>query len=42
MSNEQFVRLAYEIGEVRDIPAWVTCSDPDGVFVDESVDVMTA
>jgi hypothetical protein len=35
MSNEEFVRRACEIGEVEDIPAWVTCFDPDGVFVDD-------
>jgi hypothetical protein len=39
MTNEQFVRQAYAIAEVRDIPAWVDCFNPDGVFVDESVGV---
>ena len=37
MSNEDFVRRAYEIAEVKDIPAWIACFNPDGVFVDESV-----
>ena len=39
MTNEEFVRQAYAIAEVRDIPAWVDCFNPDGVFVDESVGV---
>jgi ketosteroid isomerase-like protein len=37
MSNEDFVRRAYEIAEMKDIPAWIACFNPDGVFVDESV-----
>jgi ketosteroid isomerase-like protein len=37
MSNEAFVRRAYEIAEERDIPVWITCFNPDGVFIDESV-----
>jgi ketosteroid isomerase-like protein len=37
MNNEAFVRRAYEIAEARDIPGWVGCFNPDGVFVDESV-----
>jgi ketosteroid isomerase-like protein len=39
MSHEDFVRRAYEIAEVKDIPAWIACFNPDGVFVDESVGV---
>jgi ketosteroid isomerase-like protein len=39
MSNEEFVRRAYEIAEVRDIPGWIACFNADGVFVDESVGV---
>jgi ketosteroid isomerase-like protein len=39
MSNEEFVRRAYEIAEVKDIPGWIACFHPDGVFVDESVGV---
>ena len=39
MTNEEFVRQAYAIAEVKDIPAWVDCFNPDGVFVDESVGV---
>jgi len=39
MTNEEFVRQAYAIAEVKDIPGWVGCFNPDGVFVDESVGV---
>lgn len=39
MTNEEFVRRAYEIAEVKDIPGWIDCFNPDGVFVDESVGV---
>ncbi len=39
MTNEEFVRQAYAVAEVKDIPAWVACFNPDGVFVDESVGV---
>jgi len=37
MKNEDFVRHAYELAEVKDIPAWIACFNSDGVFVDESV-----
>jgi ketosteroid isomerase-like protein len=37
MRNEDFVRHAYELAEVMDIPAWIACFNSDGVFVDESV-----
>jgi ketosteroid isomerase-like protein len=37
MTNEEFVRHAYAIAEVKDLAAWVACFNPDGVFVDESV-----
>jgi ketosteroid isomerase-like protein len=37
MTNEEFVRQAYEIAEVKDIPGWIACFNPDGVFVDQSV-----
>jgi ketosteroid isomerase-like protein len=39
MANEEFVRQAHAIAEVKDIDAWVGCFNPDGVFVDESVGV---
>jgi hypothetical protein len=39
MTNEEFVRQAYAIAEVKDIAGWVACFNPDGVFVDESVGV---
>jgi ketosteroid isomerase-like protein len=37
MTNEEFVRQAYAIAEVKDLAGWVACFNPDGVFVDESV-----
>jgi ketosteroid isomerase-like protein len=39
MTNEEFVRQAYAIAEVKDLTRWVECFNPDGVFVDESVGV---
>jgi hypothetical protein len=33
MTNEEFVRQAYAVAEVKDIAAWVACFNPDGVFV---------
>jgi hypothetical protein len=39
MTNEEFVRQAYAVAEVKDVPAWVACFNPDGVFVDESVGI---
>ena len=39
ITNEQFVRQAYAIAEVKDIAGWIACFNPDGVFVDESVGV---
>jgi ketosteroid isomerase-like protein len=38
-SNEEFVRRAYDIAEVKDIQGWIDCFTPDGVFVDNSVEV---
>jgi ketosteroid isomerase-like protein len=38
-SNEEFVRNAYAIAEVKDIQGWIDCFVPDGVFVDNSVAV---
>jgi ketosteroid isomerase-like protein len=37
MTNEEFVRHAYAVAEVKDLAAWVDCFNPDGVFVDKSV-----
>jgi len=37
MTNEEFVRQAYAIAEVKDLEGWAGCFNPDGVFVDESV-----
>jgi ketosteroid isomerase-like protein len=39
MDNEEFVRHAYEIAEAKDIPGWIACFSPDGVFVDQSVGI---
>jgi ketosteroid isomerase-like protein len=39
MTNEEFVRQAYALAEVKDLPGWVASFNPDGVFVDESVGV---
>lgn len=38
-SNEEFVRNAYAIAEVKDIQGWIDCFVPDGVFVDNSIAV---
>jgi ketosteroid isomerase-like protein len=38
-SNEQAVRNAYAIAEVKDIQGWIGCFVPDGVFVDNSIAV---
>jgi len=37
--NAEFVRRAYEIAEARDIQGWIDCFTPNGVFVDNSVQV---
>jgi len=39
-SSEEFVRRAYDIAEARDIPGWIDCFTADGVFVDNSVQVI--
>ncbi len=39
MTNEEFIRQAYAIAEVKDVAGWVACFNPDGAFVDESVGV---
>ena len=38
-SNEQAVRNAYAIAEAKDIQGWIDCFIPDGVFVDNSIEV---
>lgn len=38
-SNEEFVRNAYAIAEAKNIQGWIDCFVPDGVFVDNSVEV---
>jgi ketosteroid isomerase-like protein len=37
MTNEEFVRHAYAMAEVKDLAAWADCFNHDGVFVDKSV-----
>ena len=39
MTNEEFIRNAYHVAEIRDIPAWVACFTPDGTFTDESLGI---
>jgi ketosteroid isomerase-like protein len=39
MTNEEFVRHAYDLAEVKDIQGWIDYFTPDGVFVDNSVEV---
>jgi ketosteroid isomerase-like protein len=36
-TNAEFVRRAYAIAEMKDIPGWVDCFTADGVFIDNSV-----
>ena len=42
MTHEEFDRHAYAVAEVGDLPSWVACFTPDGVFVDTSVAVVPA
>ena len=39
MTNEEFIRDAYHVAEIKDIPGWVACFTPDGTFTDESLGV---
>ena len=39
MDNEQIVRNAYRIAEIKDIAGWLAAFTPDGTFTDESVGV---
>lgn len=39
MTNEQFIRNAYHVAEMKDIPGWVACFTPDGTFTDQSLGV---
>ena len=38
-SNEEFVRRAYDLAEQKDIPGWIDCFSPDGLFTDNSVGI---
>ena len=37
-ANENAVRSAYHVAEVKDVPAWSPCFTDDGVFTDERRD----
>ena len=37
--NERFIRNAYHVAEIKDIPGWVACFTEDGIFIDESIRV---
>ena len=39
LNNEQIVRNAYQIAEVKDIAAWVAAFTDDGTFTDNSIGV---
>ena len=40
LDNEQIVRQAYQIAEVRDLKGWVNAFTPDGTFTDNSIGVV--
>jgi ketosteroid isomerase-like protein len=37
--NEEFIRSAYQVAEVKDVPGWIACYTPDGTFTDESLGI---
>jgi ketosteroid isomerase-like protein len=39
MDNEQIIRNAYKIAEVKDNEGWLAAFTPDGTFTDESIGV---
>lgn len=39
MNNEEIIRNAYHMAEIRDVPGWVARFTTDGTFTDESVGV---
>jgi ketosteroid isomerase-like protein len=39
MNNEQIIRDAYHVAEIRDIPRWVACFTEDGTITDEAMGV---
>src|SRR3984957_5006954 len=39
MDNEQIIRNAYHVAEIKDLGGWVFCFTEDGTFTDESVGV---
>jgi ketosteroid isomerase-like protein len=40
MNNEQIIRNAYHLAEIKDIPGWAACFTEDGTFTDESISVV--
>jgi ketosteroid isomerase-like protein len=38
-NSEQFIRNAYHVAEIKDVPGWVACFTDDGTFTDESLGV---
>jgi len=39
MNNEQIIRNAYHVAEMKDVAGWVACFTEDGIFIDESMGV---
>ncbi len=39
MDNEQIIRNAYKIAEVKDNEGWLAAFTPDGTFTDESIGI---
>ncbi|MFE6894414.1 nuclear transport factor 2 family protein [Streptomyces sp. NPDC057694] len=38
-ANEKFIRSAYQVAEVQDLPGWIDCFTKEGTFTDMSVGV---
>ncbi|MBO1331229.1 nuclear transport factor 2 family protein [Streptomyces sp. VRA16 Mangrove soil] len=38
-ANEQFIRSAYQVAEVQDLPGWIDCFTEEGTFTDMSIGV---
>ena len=39
MDNEQIIRNAYKIAEIKDAEGWLAAFTPDGTFTDQSIGV---
>jgi SnoaL-like domain len=37
--NEKFIREAYRLAEIKDIPGWVACFNDDGTFTNEAAGI---